>query len=94
MRKYESGLKPIWVNGITCPAAAVGFINCTLEEPLGFSNCSSGHILALDCGEHSVLTLGGRSCKLAAVRGGSGGHFLMTPIAAGGEVTQGEWCFE
>ena len=51
LRTYESNLKPLWFNGLSCPSNVTDISGCTFREPLGFGNCHSRPILALDCGE-------------------------------------------
>jgi len=47
---YESNMKPVWVDGVTCPGDALSLADCTFNEPLGYSNCSHRDLLAVRCG--------------------------------------------
>ena len=48
----ESNLKPIWLTELTCSALDSSLLSCISDENIiGFADCQSFDIAAVDCGE-------------------------------------------
>ena len=48
----ESNLKPIWLTELACSSSDSSLVSCISEENIiGFTDCRSFDIAAVDCGE-------------------------------------------